>query len=77
MKTSKNNRKNENTIGENEPILKNTFSDNTSIPKDLIEDLKKGKIDPLTEGKTNLGYEERSPRKKELEEKKHYDKDDI
>lgn len=47
-----------------------------SIPVDLIDDLKKGKIDPLTEGKTNLGYEERAPRKKELDEKEHYDKED-
>ncbi|MDX6183864.1 hypothetical protein SGQ44_16640 [Flavobacterium sp. Fl-77] len=46
------------------------------IPTDLIEDLDKGKIDPLTEGNTNLGYEEKSPRKKELDQKEHLDRDD-
>jgi hypothetical protein len=54
----------------------NRKSNELSIPTDLIDDLKKGKIDPLTEGTTNLGYEERSPRKKELEEKKHMDRED-
>ncbi|WP_418264834.1 hypothetical protein [Flavobacterium faecale] len=46
------------------------------IPEDLIDDIKKNKIDPLTEGKTNLGYEEKPPRKKELEQKEHYDQPD-
>jgi hypothetical protein len=48
----------------------------THLPVDLIDDLKKNKIDPLTEGATNLGYEERPPRKKELEQKEHYDQED-
>lgn len=51
-------------------------SSDKSVPIDLINDLKKGKIDPLTEGSTNLGYEERSPRKKELDQKEHLDKED-
>ncbi len=46
------------------------------IPVDLIDDLKKDKIDPLTEGSTNLGYEEKPPRKKELEQKEHYDQEE-
>lgn len=47
------------------------------IPIDLIDDLKKDKIDPLTEGReTNLGYDEKSPRKKELEQEEHYDQED-
>jgi hypothetical protein len=57
------------------PAITNLNPD-ISSPEDLIDDLKNGKIDSLTEGKTNLGYEERSPRKKELEEKEHYDQDD-
>lgn len=51
-------------------------SSDKSVPSDLINDLKKGKIDPLTEGSTNLGYEERAPRKKELDQKEHLDKED-
>ena len=47
-----------------------------SIPVDLIDDLNKKKIDPLTESSINLGYEERAPRKKELKQKEHLDKDD-
>lgn len=45
------------------------------IPIDLIDDVKNEKIDPLTEQK-NLGYEEKNPRKKELEQKEHLDRDD-
>lgn len=48
----------------------------SKLPIDLIDDLKENKIDPLTEGATNLGYEERPPRKKELEQKEHYDQED-
>lgn len=48
----------------------------SKLPVDLIDDLKENKIDPLTEGATNLGYEERPPRKKELEQKEHYDQED-
>ncbi|MCG9791436.1 hypothetical protein [Flavobacterium algicola] len=40
----------------------------TKLPEDLIDDLKKDKIDPLTEGETNLGYDEKPPRKKELDQ---------
>ena len=46
------------------------------IPTDLIDDLNKDKIDPLTEGVTNLGYKEKPPRKKELEQKEHLDRED-
>ena len=74
MKTPKINRKSD-TL-KSEPIVTSPTTDEFSTPVDLIEDLKKGKIDPLTEGKTNLGYEERSPRKKELEEKEHKDRED-
>lgn len=45
----------------------------TTTAEDLIDDIKKDKIDPLTEGETNLGYEEKPPRKKELEQKEHLD----
>jgi hypothetical protein len=62
---------------------KNTENDNeckskrpANLPVDLIDDLNKKKIDPLTEGNTNLGYVERAPRKKELEQKEHYDQED-
>jgi hypothetical protein len=47
-----------------------------NLPVDLRDDLKKNKIDPLTEGSTHLGYEERAPRKKELDQKEHFDQDD-
>jgi hypothetical protein len=67
------NKKNKDTA---EPNTINPISNDNSKPDDLIDDLKKGKIDPLTEGKTNLGYEERAPRKKELEEKEHKDRED-
>ncbi|MBK0370330.1 hypothetical protein [Flavobacterium agrisoli] len=46
------------------------------IPIDLMDDLNKEKIDPLTESITNLGYEEKPPRKKELEQTEHLDQDD-
>ncbi|WP_366186717.1 hypothetical protein [Flavobacterium ovatum] len=42
----------------------------------MIDDLKKDKIDFLTEGVTNLGYEEKTPRKKELEQTEHFDQKD-
>lgn len=76
MDTTDNNKKNEISINENNPIINNPSSDDKSIPLDLIDDLDNGKIDILSEGSTNLGYEERSPRKKELEEKEHFDQDD-
>lgn len=53
-----------------------TKSSDTAVPVDLIDDIKKDKIDPLTEGKTNLGYDEKPPRKKELEQKEHFDQQD-
>lgn len=46
------------------------------IPIDLMDDMNKDKIDPLTEGISNLGYEEKPPRKKELDQKEHLDRDD-
>lgn len=67
------NKKNKDTA---QPYTIHPISNDFSTPQDLIDDLKKGKIDPLTEGSTNLGYEERPPRKKELEDKKHNDRED-
>ena len=75
MKTPEIN-KNDSNNEKRKPVIINTTPE-FSMPEDLIDDLKKGKIDPLTEGATNLGYEERAPRKKELEEKKHKDREDI
>lgn len=76
MKTPEINKK-EIDEDEKEKSLIITSTPEFSVPKDLIDDLKKDKIDPLTEGKTNLGYEERAPRKKELEDKDHKDREDI
>lgn len=72
MKTTDNKHKIKNDINSN---LTNQ-NDESHIPKDLIDDLNKNKIDILTDGATNLGYEERAPRKKELEQKEHLDSDD-
>ncbi|MCW2120227.1 hypothetical protein [Flavobacterium sp. 7A] len=63
-------KKDSNTIGADQ---KTAELSETKIPVDLIDDLKKGKIDPLTEGKTNLGYDEKTVRKEELKQKEHYD----
>lgn len=68
-------------LGNTEDLKQKNTSKNTPkkefpIPTDLIDDLDKGKIDPLTEGITNLGYEEKPPRKKELELKEHLDRED-
>jgi hypothetical protein len=68
-------RLNEEVFDQNE-IPETPTSDKFTVPTDLIDDLRKGKIDPLTEGKTNLGYQEKPPRKKELEQKEHLDRED-
>ncbi|MWB95296.1 hypothetical protein GON26_13085 [Flavobacterium sp. GA093] len=65
-----------NEVFEQTEVPRTSTRDNFTVPTDLIDDLKKGKIDPLTEGNTHLGYEEKTPRKKELEQKEHLDRDD-
>lgn len=78
METSHNNKKknNDEILDKSNSVIKDSSTANKSIPEDLIDDLKNKKIDPLTEGSTHLGYEERAPRKKELEQDEHYDQDD-
>ena len=65
-----------NEVFEQKEVPQTPTREKFTVPTDLIDDLKKGKIDPLTEGNIHLGYEEKTPRKKELEQKEHLDRDD-
>ena len=84
MKNHSNNTHQSDTAKMRQETLDSTLSDSLSPKKsvdttgaeDLIDDIKKDKIDPLTEGDTNLGYEEKAPRKKELEQTEHLDQDE-